>query len=458
MRCKICRRSVGCRKRLRDAKVPEDVLPALARDAIKQTRLLPNNPRLEPQRSVAACLQRLHRRGAWVGTEKRTPIRNPASGEIVAEVADVGVAGGRAAIDAAERVQRDRASRTARERSSILLKWSQLMLDNSDDLARILTAEMGKPFLEAKGEIGYGASFIEWLAQEGRRVYGDLIAGHQPDKRILVLKQPIGVAVSITPWNFPNAMLARKVGPALAAGCTFVARPSVLTPLSALAMAVFGERAGIPKGVLNVVTSADSAGVGRAFCTNPSVRKISFTGSTHVGSILMRESAGSIKKLSLELGGNAPFIVFDDADLDKAVEGAMIAKFRNAGQTCVCANRFYVQRGVHDAFAAKLATAVEKLRVGDGAEPGVQIGPLISKPALEKVEAHVADAVAKGAKIKTSGRRHPAGDLFYQPTVRRRRMGRQLESFGEADAGVAEDAACLLQAAHVARRGPLALL
>ena len=355
--------------------------------------------------------------GVWVGSDLRTSIRNPADGQVVAEVADVGVAGARAAIEAAERAQRDWALRTARERSSILLKWNQLMLDNSDDLARILTAEMGKPFLEAKGEIAYGASFIEWFAQEGRRVYGDTIPGHQPDKRILVLKQPIGVAASITPWNFPNAMIARKVGPALAAGCTFVARPSVLTPLSALAMAVLGERAGIPNGVLNVVTSSNSAGVGREFCTNPSVRKISFTGSTHVGSILMRESADGIKKLSLELGGNAPFIVFDDADLDKAVEGAMIAKFRNAGQTCVCANRIYVQRGVHDAFAAKLAAAVGQLRVGDGAESGVQIGPLISKPALEKVEAHVADAVAKGAKITTGGRRHPAGNLFYEPTV-----------------------------------------
>ncbi len=366
-------------------------------------------------RSLLVCSAYID--GAWVGAEKRTPIRNPANGEIVAEVADVGVAGARAAIDAAERVQRDWASRTARERSSILLRWSQLMLDNAEDLARILTAEMGKPFLEAKGEIAYGASFIEWFAQEGRRVYGDMIPGHQADKRILVIKQAIGVAASITPWNFPNAMIARKVGPALAAGCAFVARPSEMTPLSALAMALLGERAGIPKGVLNVVTSADAAGVGQEFCADPKVRKISFTGSTRVGSILMRQSADRIKKLSLELGGNAPFIVFDDADLDKAVEGAMIATFRNAGQTCVCANCIYVQRDVHDAFAAKLAAAVDQLRIGDGAEPGVQIGPLISKSALAKVEAHVADALAKGATIATGGRRHPAGALFYQPTV-----------------------------------------
>ena len=363
----------------------------------------------------------------------------------MADVADVGVAGARDAIDAAERAQNVWASRTARERSSILLTWNQLMLDNADDLARILTAEMGKPFLEAKGEIVYGASFIEWFAQEGRRVYGDLIPGHQPDKRILVLKQPVGVAASITPWNFPNAMIARKVGPALAAGCAFVARPSELTPLSALAMAVLGERAGIPKGVLNVVTSADAAGVGLEFCTSPKVRKISFTGSTRVGSILMRQSADGIKKLSLELGGNAPFIVFDDADLDNAVEGAMIAKFRNAGQTCVCANRIYVQRGVHDAFAAKLATAVERLQVGDGATPGVQIGPLISKPAIEKVEAHVADAIAKGARPRPAGvairpgssstnppcsqaRRRPCGSRAKRPSARSRRCSHSTRS------------------------------
>ena len=304
--------------------------------------------------------------GVWTGAAERTPVRNPANGEIVAEVADVGVAGARAAIDAAHRAQKDWAARTAKERCAILLKWAQLMLDNADDLGAILTAEMGKPLAEAKGEIAYGASFIEWFAQEGRRVYGDTIPGHQADKRILVLKQPIGVAASVTPWNFPNAMIARKVGPALAAGCTFVARPSELTPLSALAMAVLGERAGLPKGVLNFVTSADASGVGQEFCANPKVKKISFTGSTRVGQILMRQAAEGIKKLSLELGGNAPFIVFDDADLDKAVEGALIAKYRNAGQTCVCANRIYVQRGVMEAFSQKLAAAVAKLKVGDG--------------------------------------------------------------------------------------------
>jgi succinate-semialdehyde dehydrogenase/glutarate-semialdehyde dehydrogenase len=355
--------------------------------------------------------------GVWTEAASRKPVHNPANGALIAEVADVGVAGARAAIDAAAAAFPAWSAKTARERSAILLEWNRLMLENADDLAGILTAEMGKPFAEARGEILYGASFVEWFAQEARRVYGDVIPGHLADKRILVLKQPIGVAAAITPWNFPNAMIARKVAPALAAGCTFVSRPAELTPLSALAMAALGERAGIPAGVFNVVTSADASGVGQEFCVNPKVRKISFTGSTRVGSILMRQSADGIKKLSLELGGNAPFIVFDDADLDQAVEGALIAKFRNAGQTCVCANRIYVQRGVFDAFAEKLATAVAKLKVGDGAEPGVQIGPVISLAALAKIEAHVADALAHGAKVAVGGKRHPAGALFYEPTV-----------------------------------------
>ena len=355
--------------------------------------------------------------GVWTEAANRKAVHNPANGALIAEVADVGVAGARAAIDAAAAAFPAWSAKTARERSAILLEWNRLMLDNADDLARILTAEMGKPFAEARGEILYGASFVEWFAQEARRVYGDVIPGHLADKRILVLKQPIGVAAAITPWNFPNAMIARKVGPALAAGCTFVSRPAELTPLSALAMAALGERAGIPAGVFNVVVSADSAGVGQEFCANPKVRKISFTGSTRVGAILMRQAADGIKKLSLELGGNAPFIVFDDADLDRAVEGAMIAKFRNAGQTCVCANRIYVQRGVFDAFADKLAAAVAGLKVGDGAEPGVQIGPVISPAALAKIEAHVADALAHGARVAIGGKRHSAGALFYEPTV-----------------------------------------
>ncbi len=355
--------------------------------------------------------------GEWASGRTRFAVRNPATGELVAEVADVGLEGARAAIDAAEAARGAWAARTAKDRGAILKAWARLMLDNADDLGRILCAEMGKPLPEAKGEIAYGASFLDWFAEEGRRVYGDVIPGHQPDKRIIVLKQPIGVAASITPWNFPNAMIARKVGPALAAGCAFVARPSELTPLSALAMAALAERAGVPKGVLSVVTTAEPAAIGQEFCANPKVKKLSFTGSTRVGAILMRQAADGIKKLSLELGGNAPFIVFDDADLDAAVEGALIAKYRNAGQTCVCANRIYVQRGVHDAFAKKLAAAVEKLKVGDGMGEGVQIGPLISPNALKKVEAHVEDALAQGAKVETGGRRHSAGPLFYTPTV-----------------------------------------
>jgi succinate-semialdehyde dehydrogenase/glutarate-semialdehyde dehydrogenase len=355
--------------------------------------------------------------GQWTSGDKRFAVTNPANGALVAEVADVGVEGAKAAIDAAEAARGPWAARTAKERGAILKAWAKLMLDNADDLGRILCAENGKPFPEARGEIAYGASFVDWFAEEGRRVYGDLIPGHLPDKRILVLKQPIGLAASITPWNFPNAMIARKVAPALAAGCGFVARPSELTPLSALAMAVLAERAGVPKGVFSVVTSAEPAAIGQEFCANPKVKKLSFTGSTRVGALLMRQAADGIKKLSLELGGNAPFIVFDDADLDAAVEGALIAKYRNAGQTCVCANRIYVQRGVHDAFAAKLAAAVEKLNVGDGMAPGVQIGPLINQNALKKVEAHVEDALALGARLETGGKRHPAGPLFYCPTV-----------------------------------------
>ena len=342
---------------------------------------------------------------------------NPATGEEIAKVADMGVDDMRAAIDAAYSAQKAWARRTAKDRCAILLRWQALMLENADDLAKILTAEMGKPLAEAKGEIAYGASFIQWFAEEARRVYGDVIPGHQDDKRIVVLKQPIGVVGSITPWNFPNAMIARKVGPALAAGCAFVGRPAEKTPLSALAMAVLAERAGVPAGVLSIVTGSDAKGLGLELCTNPKVRKLTFTGSTEVGRILMRQCAHDIKKLSLELGGNAPFIVFDDADLDKAVEGALIAKYRNSGQTCVCANRIYVQRSVLESFAAKLAAATAALRVGDGAEAGVNIGPLIDKAGLAKVEEHVADALAKGARVLTGGGRSDLGGTFYQPTV-----------------------------------------
>lgn len=355
--------------------------------------------------------------GEWVSCDKTYDVINPATGELVASVPDHGPEDVRKAIDAAYAVQKDWAKRTAKERSDILLKWHDLMLENQEDMAQILTAEMGKPIVEARGEIGYGASFIRWFAEEGRRIYGDTIPGHQRDKRILVLKQPIGVVGSITPWNFPNAMIARKVAPALAAGCTFVGRPAELTPLSALVMAVLGERAGIPKGVLNIVAGSDAAAMGKELCENTKVRKITFTGSTRVGSILMKQCAGDIKKLSLELGGNAPFIVFDDADLDKAVEGAIVSKFRNAGQTCVCANRIYIQSGVYDAFAEKLSNAISKMTIGNGASENTIIGPLINKNGLAKVEDHLADALSKGARILTGGKRSNEGELFFEPTV-----------------------------------------
>jgi succinate-semialdehyde dehydrogenase / glutarate-semialdehyde dehydrogenase len=296
-------------------------------------------------------------------------------------------------------------------------KWYDLMVANADDLAAILTAEMGKPLAEAKGEILYGASFIEWFGEEAKRVYGQTIPGHQRDKRLTVLKQPIGVATSITPWNFPNAMIARKVGPAVAVGCGMVSRPAAETPLSALAMAVLAERAGVPAGVFSVVTSSRSSDIGKEFCENPRVRKLTFTGSTEVGRILLRQAAEQVLKCSMELGGNAPFIVFDDADLDKAVEGAMISKFRNNGQTCVCANRIYVQAGVYDAFAEKLATAVRKLNVGDGLKDGVTTGPLINMGAVDKVQEHIADVVSGGGKVLTGGKAHALGGTFFEPTV-----------------------------------------
>ena len=337
--------------------------------------------------------------GAWIEKDETFPVRNPATGDRIAHVADMSVADTSAAIDAAYAAKRDWASWTGKERGAVLRKWFDLMVENADDLATILTAEMGKPRPEARGEILYGASFIEWFSEEAKRVYGDVIPGHQRDKRIMVLKQPVGVVGSITPWNFPNAMIARKVAPALAVGCTFVARPAELTPLSALAMAVLGERAGIPAGVLNVIPSSNSSEVGKELCANDKVAKITFTGSTRVGRILMNQCSGTIKKLSLELGGNAPFIVFDDADIDAAVDGAMIAKYRNNGQTCVCANRIYVQSGVYDEFASKLKAKVAELRVGDGFADGVTTGPLINEAAVAKVEAHIGDAVDKGAAV-----------------------------------------------------------
>jgi succinate-semialdehyde dehydrogenase/glutarate-semialdehyde dehydrogenase len=354
--------------------------------------------------------------GEWTGNGKTFPVVNPATGSVLATVPKLGAEETRRAIEAAERAWPAWRAKTAKERAAILRKWFDLMMANQEDLAQILTAEQGKPLAEARGEIAYGASFIEWFAEEGKRAYGDVIPQHQPDKRVLVIKQPIGVSALITPWNFPNAMITRKAGPALAAGCTVVIKPAGQTPYSALAMAELGERAGIPKGVLNVITG-DSKAIGTELCANPVVRKLSFTGSTETGRILMKQCADTIKKLSLELGGNAPFIVFDDADLDAAVEGALASKYRNAGQTCVCANRLYVQDGVYDAFAAKLTEKVKGFKVGAGTEPGVVIGPLIDENGVLKVEKHVADALGKGAKIVLGGKRHALGGLFFQPTV-----------------------------------------
>lgn len=357
--------------------------------------------------------------GEWVNAAdgKTFAVTNPARGDVIANVADMTRADARRAIEVADKARHEWAARTGKERAAVMRKWFDLMVENADDLAAILTAEMGKPLAEAKGEVLYGASFIEWFGEEAKRVYGETIPGHQRDKRITVLKQPIGVATSITPWNFPNAMIARKVGPALAVGCGMVARPAAETPLSALAMAVLAERAGVPKGVFSVVTSSRSSDIGKEFCENPRVRKLTFTGSTEVGRILLRQAADQVLKCSMELGGNAPFIVFDDADLDKAVEGAMISKFRNNGQTCVCANRIYVQAGVYDAFAAKLAAAVGKLNVGDGLKTGITTGPLINMDAVEKVQEHISDVISGGGKVLTGGKTHSLGGTFFEPTV-----------------------------------------
>jgi succinate-semialdehyde dehydrogenase/glutarate-semialdehyde dehydrogenase len=357
--------------------------------------------------------------GEWIDADsgKTFAVTNPATGEEIIKCADLGQAETVRAIDAAYAAQPAWAAKTAKERSAIMRRWYDLIVENADDLASLLTAEQGKPLAEAKGEILYGASFIEWYAEEAKRIYGDTIPGHQADKRIVVLKQPIGVVAAITPWNFPNAMITRKAGPALAVGCAMVLKPAKQTPLSATALVVLAEQAGVPKGVLNVITSNDSRGIGNEMCGNDKVRKLTFTGSTEVGRVLMRQCADSIKKLGLELGGNAPFIVFDDADIDAAVEGAMMCKFRNAGQTCVCANRIYVQTGVYDAFAEKLGVAVSKLKVGDGFEAGITTGPLIDLAGLAKVEEHVADATAKGAKVVAGGARHELGGSFYLPTI-----------------------------------------
>lgn len=358
--------------------------------------------------------------GEWidsVASGATFEVDNPSTGEIIARLPDMGAGETARAIDAAHAAQKLWAAYTGKERAALLNALFRLMVDNADDLAAILTMEMGKPLAEAKGEILYGASYVEWFAEEAKRVNGDILPGHQRDKRIMVLKQPVGVAGLITPWNFPNAMLARKMAPALAAGCAVVAKPAEQTPLSAIALAVLAERAGIPGGLFNLIVGTDGPAIGKELCANPKLRKISFTGSTEVGRILMRQGADQVLKMSLELGGNAPFIVFDDADIDAAVEGAMISKYRNAGQTCVCANRIYVQRSVYDEFAAKLADKVAGLSVGDGFSAGVTTGPLIDKQGLAKVEDHIADAVEKGAKVARGGKRSNAGSLFFEPTI-----------------------------------------
>lgn len=358
--------------------------------------------------------------GRWIAAEQvdaAFEVRNPSTGAVIATLPDLPVETIREAIDAAEAAQKAWARRTAQDRAAVLKEWYRLWVGAADDLAAILTAEQGKPLAEARTEVLYGASFVEWFAEEARRIYGDTIPAHQEDKRILVLKEPVGVVGAITPWNFPNAMIARKAAPALAVGCSMVAKPAAETPLSTTALAVLAERAGMPPGLLSVVTTARGTPVGDEFTSNPKVAKITFTGSTQVGRILMRQGADQIKKFGLELGGNAPFIVFDDADLDAAVEGALIAKFRNAGQTCVCTNRIYVQSGIRDAFLGRFSEAVGRLKVGDGFDAGSEIGPMINEAASEKVSEHVSDAVAKGGRIVTGGARVAPDTLFFAPTV-----------------------------------------
>jgi succinate-semialdehyde dehydrogenase/glutarate-semialdehyde dehydrogenase len=356
--------------------------------------------------------------GAWCDADDASTITvtNPATGETVGTVPHMGAAETRRAIDAANAAWPAWRKTTARERSLILRKWNDLMLENADDLALIMTAEQGKPLPEAKGEVAYAASFLEWFGEQAKRIEGDTLQSPWPDRRMVVTREPIGVCAAITPWNFPAAMITRKVGPALAAGCPIIVKPAELTPFSAFALAVLAERAGVPKGVFCVITG-DSKAIGLEMTSNPIVRKLSFTGSTQVGRILMAQSAPTIKKLSLELGGNAPFIVFDDADVDAAVEGAIASKYRNAGQTCVCANRLYVQDGIYDQFADKLVAAVAKLKVGNGQETGVTQGPLIEEKAVLKVEQHIADALSKGARLIAGGKRHALGHSFFQPTI-----------------------------------------
>jgi succinate-semialdehyde dehydrogenase/glutarate-semialdehyde dehydrogenase len=357
--------------------------------------------------------------GAWVGADASFAVVNPADGVAIASVPNMGAEHAQQAIAAAHAAFPAWAAKTGKERAALMRKWFELLLQNADDLAALMTAEQGKPLPEAKGEVVYGASFIEWFAEEAKRVAGDVMASTWSDKRMVVLRQPIGVCAAITPWNFPIAMITRKVAPAMAAGCTIVIKPAEQTPLSALALAELAQRAGIPPGVLNIVTAdaERSIEVGKALCDSPQVRHLSFTGSTPVGRVLMRQSAPTVKKLALELGGHAPFIVFDDADLDAAVEGALQSKYRNAGQTCVCTNRIYAHESIYDAFVEKLAAGAQKIKVGNGFESGVTQGPLIDDQALRKVAEHVSDALAKGARLLTGGKAHALGGRFYQPTV-----------------------------------------
>lgn len=356
--------------------------------------------------------------GQWCDADlsETRVVNNPATGETLGSVPHMGAAETRRAIEAAEQAWPQWRTQTGKERSAILRTWHDLILANADDLALLMTAEQGKPLAESRGEIAYAASFIEWFAEEAKRVNGDTLQSPWSDRRIIVIKEPIGVCAAVTPWNFPAAMITRKVGPALAAGCPMVLKPALATPFSALALAALAERAGVPPGVFSVLTGSAGA-IGKEMTSNPTVRKLSFTGSTEVGRTLMQQCAPTLKKLSLELGGNAPFIVFDDADLDAAVEGAIVSKFRNTGQTCVCANRLYVQNSVYDTFAAKLVAAVEKLKVGNGMTPGVTQGPLIDGAAVQKIELHISDALAKGGHLLTGGKRHALGHSFFEPTV-----------------------------------------
>ena len=357
--------------------------------------------------------------GQWLDAEDDSHfvVTNPADGSLLAEVADLGGIETQQAIDTAQAAWPKWKALSAKERSATLRRWFELILENQEDLARIMTAEQGKPLAESRGEIAYGASFVEWFAEEAKRIYGDVIPAPINDRRFVVIKQPVGVVAAITPWNFPSSMITRKCAPALAAGCTVVVKPSELTPLSALALAELANQAGIPTGVFNIVTTTKAADVGKVLTSSPSVRKVSFTGSTAVGKMLIRDCADTVKKVSMELGGNAPFIVFDDADIDAAVAGAMASKYRNAGQTCVCANRLLIQDGIYEDYAKKLAIAVSSLKVGDGMSDGVNQGPLINEAAINKVEAHIADAISHGGRVLCGGKRHARGGTFFQPTI-----------------------------------------